>query len=172
MESLSGAAGTYALILSLPRGQSLWIGRLGPFEFAAGYYVYVGSACGPGGLAGRLRHHLAPAARPHWHVDYLRRAARLEAVWLAAQPGREHAWAVLMLQLAGATLPAPRFGASDCACPAHLGYLPARPRLEEFRRLLAAYFPGDAPVQTLGPAGQALSARSSSRPGGPVSPPR
>ena len=93
LEGLTGP-GTYVLILHLAGGEVIRVGSLGSYAFPAGFYAYVGSACGPGGLAGRLRHHIAGGARPHWHVDHLRRAARLAEVWFIAQSlRREHGWA-------------------------------------------------------------------------------
>lgn len=125
--------GTYLLRLRLEQPTTLSIGRLGRFAFPAGFYVYVGSAFGPGGLRGRLKHHLAPIPKPHWHLDYLRQAAPLEEIWCIARPEvLEHAWAALLHDLPGASLPAPRFGASDCRCPAHLFHYPARPDFADF----------------------------------------
>lgn len=41
-------------------------------RIGAGTYVYVGSACGPGGLAARLSRHLCGRRRRlHWHIDKL-----------------------------------------------------------------------------------------------------
>ncbi len=34
------------------------IGKLGQFKFKKGYYAYVGSAFGPGGLNSRIKHHI------------------------------------------------------------------------------------------------------------------
>jgi Uri superfamily endonuclease len=61
------------------------MGSLGRLQLRPGYYVYVGSAFGPGGLRARIEHHARPAVRPHWHIDYLRRYTRLEAVWYCGQ---------------------------------------------------------------------------------------
>ncbi len=72
--------GTYSLLLYLPRTRLIRVGKLGEFGFANGHYCYVGSAFGPGGLRARLRHHARPAARPHWHIDYLRRYMTLRGV--------------------------------------------------------------------------------------------
>jgi Uri superfamily endonuclease len=125
---LPAGNGTYLLILHLEHAARLGIGRLGEFDLAAGCYAYVGSAFGPGGLRGRLKHHLAPVSKPHWHIDYLRRAAPLAEVWFVADEAvREHAWAARLMELPGAAMPVPRFGASDCKCSAHLAYFPARP---------------------------------------------
>ncbi|MEW5987932.1 MAG: GIY-YIG nuclease family protein, partial [Chloroflexota bacterium] len=95
--------GTYILILWLPREERMAVGRLGTFTFPAGTYVYVGSAMGPGGLAGRLRHHRRPVTRPHWHVDYLRqRGVELREVWgVEDDTPSEHEWARQLAQTAG-----------------------------------------------------------------------
>ncbi len=128
------ARGTYILIAHLPTLSTLTIGRLGSFPFAAGWYAYVGSAFGAGGLRGRLKHHLGQGSRPHWHMDYLARAASIAEIWyLASHSGHEHDWASLLMTLPDAALPVPRFGASDCQCPAHLFYFPARPAFDAFR---------------------------------------
>jgi Uri superfamily endonuclease len=112
-----------------------------------GFYVYVGSALGPGGVAGRVRHHEGRAARPHWHVDYLRAHARLGEVWYAYGPRRrEHAWAALVGGLPGASVPLRGFGASDCGCESHLYRFAERPAASAFRRRLRALEPRDAPL--------------------------
>jgi len=129
--------GTYALILALPSPHTLTIGKLGRFSFPPGYYLYAGSALGPGGLAARLARHDRIDKKQHWHIDYLRSVSRLEQVWTwASKEPAECQWAAAALHLPGAGLPAPRFGASDCRCPAHLVHLPVRPSLEAFSQAL------------------------------------
>lgn len=113
--------GTYILILHLSKPAHLTIGKLGVFDFPNGYYAYVGSAFGAGGLRGRLKHHLSPAAKPHWHIDYLRQGATILEVWyITSETRHEHQWTDALHSLPDATIPAPRFGASDCKCAAHL----------------------------------------------------
>jgi Uri superfamily endonuclease len=114
-------AGTYALILSCATNARIQIGRLGTMQLQRGYYVYLGSALGPGGLRARIAHHQELSTRPHWHIDYLRAHTRLHSVWLNYDGRRrEHEWAGAMQKLNGATIPLPGFGASDCTCPSHL----------------------------------------------------
>lgn len=126
--------GTYILLLWLPLPAVVQVGSLGSFSFAAGTYAYVGSAFGPGGLRGRLRHHLAPVLKPHWHLDYLRIAgARVVEVWFCVSLTiQEHHWSDVLAALPGASLPVPRFGASDCTCRSHLYGFAARPTLADF----------------------------------------
>ncbi len=105
------------------------IGRLGCFNLAAGYYLYVGSAFGAGGLAARLARHRQPhKRRPHWHIDYLRAVSRLYAIWSVVDPTRyECLWCRRLAAAPGLSMPMPGFGASDTGCPAHLFYLPTPP---------------------------------------------
>jgi Uri superfamily endonuclease len=140
--------GTYILILRLPNSQHIQIGKLGLFALGAGYYAYVGSAFGSGGLAGRLRHHQKVAPRPHWHIDYLRQAANLDAVWMQESgTRREHEWAGILERMPGVSIPIARFGSSDCRCPAHLFYFgEGLPSLEKFQRETARHFPKDAAI--------------------------
>lgn len=128
-------AGTYVLILRLPRHATISVGRLGRFRFPAGWYAYVGSARGPGGLAARISRHRRSSKSLHWHVDYLRLYTHPVAVWYAiGDQKKECAWAQVLSKLPGAFVPAPRFGASDCHCPAHLVYFDAPPELSPFAR--------------------------------------
>src|SRR5271157_4554008 len=113
--------GTYALILSCASNARIQIGRLGTMQLQRGYYVYLGSALGPGGLRARIAHHQKLATRPHWHIDYLRAHTRLHSVWLNYDGRRqEHEWARALRKVKEATIPFPGFGASDCTCPSHL----------------------------------------------------
>lgn len=123
--------GTYVLALWLDRARRISVGRLGEFEFPAGWVLYVGSALGPGGLAARLARHrrrFASGKRPHWHVDYVREQAVWGGAWARRSGERlECAWAAALGQRPGARILVPGFGASDCRCPAHLVHLPALP---------------------------------------------
>lgn len=128
--------GTYVLLLWLAADSTVEVGRLGTFALPAGWYAYTGSAFGLGGLRGRLKHHRKPVSKPHWHVDYLRRAAPLQAIWYAhGETNQEHDWAKALTAMPGASLPVPRFGASDCTCPAHLIHFTGRPDVGTFRKL-------------------------------------
>jgi len=70
--TLKAIPGTYALILHLSKKlERIEIGKLGRFAFDAGFYVYVGSAFGPGGLKARLQRHLRTDKPLHWHIDLL-----------------------------------------------------------------------------------------------------
>lgn len=134
--------GTYVLALWLDAPRSLSIGRLGEFAFPAGWYLYAGSALGPGGLPARVGRHaqkLGPDKRPHWHVDYVREAAVWGGVWACGSGRRlECTWAAALRRLPGAVLVVRGLGASDCDCPAHLVHVPALPGEDWFAATLGA----------------------------------
>jgi Uri superfamily endonuclease len=125
-ELLSGAParGAYALFLELEQDTLIAVGRLGTFCFPCGHYVYVGSALGSGGLPARLARHYRQQKSLHWHIDYFLAHARIIGVKTDASTERlECIWAGEWLDRPAAQVIAPHFGASDCACPAHLIYL-------------------------------------------------
>ena len=124
--------GTYALVLALDSPREMQVGSLGMIRFDSPYYLYIGSAFGPGGLQARIKHHLAQPRRPHWHLDYLRQEADVVDVWYAADPARlECIWAAMANRELS---PVPHFGSSDCRCQSHLFASRGRPTLAAFRR--------------------------------------
>ena len=128
--------GIYILILYLSHRQSIQIGRLGKFNFSDGYYAYVGSAFGPGGLAARLGHHLRRCRKPRWHIDYLRQHADISEIWVTAQHRKlEHTWATTLLQSDDTQIPVAGFGSSDCSCSSHLFYFSSSPSIHVFNRM-------------------------------------
>lgn len=134
--------GNYVLILHLPLNTSLTVGKLGTFDLPAGWYAYVGSAFGAGGLVGRLKHHLRPVERPLWHIDYLRQVAEVQEIWLApGEERREQEWVEIMLAIPGAMVLVEGFGASDSVKESHLIYFDVRPLLEDFAVGVRARFP-------------------------------
>lgn len=139
----SSIIGTYVLALCLGRRESITVGRLGEIEFPAGWYLYTGSALGPGGLRARLaRHqrHKATGKRLHWHIDYLRERSSWGGAWICASERRlECTWAGLLRRLPGAEIVAWGFGASDCRCAAHLVRVPDLPEHSWFSSVLGAH---------------------------------
>lgn len=139
--------GTYLLLVLLPCPMRLQVGRLGTFDLSAGHYAYAGSALGPGGLAARVARHLNPSRRQHWHIDRLLNIGKPQAVWYVELPVRlECAWARAVAALPGASLPVPRFGASDCRCPAHLIGLPSPLDEAMLRAVLVGTLPTPFPI--------------------------
>ena len=111
------------------------MGRLGVLETQPGFYVYVGSAMGPGGLAARVGRHCQGEKRLRWHVDYLQAEAQIEEVWyVTGKSRRECRWANVLRVMPGACMPLVGFGASDCGCPSHLVYFKMPPSVADFRK--------------------------------------
>ncbi len=134
--------GTYILALRLGSDLDTSVGRLGEIEFPAGWYLYVGSALGPGGLRARLKRHrrrLESGKRAHWHIDYLREHCTWGGAWgQSSQRRLECLWASALHRLPEAEIVAPGFGASDCRCPAHLVHVPVLPGDDWFSDMLGA----------------------------------
>lgn len=122
--------GTYLLILHMESAcQQLRIGRLGCYDFVPGYYLYVGSAFGAGGLAARLGYHRRRVkVCPHWHIDYLRLHTDLREVWaLVSEQRLEQRWCGALMSVPGIQMPVRGFGSSDTSDPTHLFFLPTYP---------------------------------------------
>ena len=64
--------GTYVLVLRVSKRLEILVGKLGKLVVQPGFYLYTGSAMGPGGLAARVGRHCRHEKRLRWHVDYLR----------------------------------------------------------------------------------------------------
>lgn len=137
LDCLPSQPGSYLLLLKLAATIEIRVGRLGAIRFKRGWYAYAGSAFGPGGLAGRLRHHLRFVQKPHWHIDYLRSHAIPVEVWMAVGPPcREHDWARVLARAPGEGKWVRGFGCTDCGCASHLLYFNRRPGDGLIRRKL------------------------------------
>jgi len=135
--------GTYVLIASVAQMKRLEIGRLGAYDIVPGFYAYVGTAFGAGGLRARLGHHLESTAAPHWHIDYLLGVAEPVEVWYTtAKQKLEHHWAELLEEAPHFRVPIPRFGSSDYhrSRSSHLFYSKRRPSFRWFQQQLLAQF--------------------------------
>ena len=142
IDASTSAKGTYLLLIWMNQTARLTVGRLGAFSFCAGWYAYAGSALGPGGLQARLARHARSQKRIHWHVDYLLESAQLVQSWQITCPARlECEWAAALAHLERAEIAVHRFGASDCRCPGHLIYWPARPVDSQIEEALRAASP-------------------------------
>jgi Uri superfamily endonuclease len=114
------------------------VGRLGGMRLQSGFYVYVGSAFGPGGVRARVNHHQRTSSRPHWHIDYLR-PHTVEGVWFGYDLKRqEHLWAKLLSSMPGVSVPMLGFGSSDCGCEAHLFFFKSHTMRGRIRDVLSA----------------------------------
>lgn len=117
----TNAPGTYALVVRIMEPATISIGKLGAQQFPPDYYVYLGSALGPGGLRARVSRHLHQneSSKLHWHIDYLlRKSALMEIWWTVGDNRQECSWSKI-LGKAGMVYPL-GFGSSDCTCDGHL----------------------------------------------------
>lgn len=132
IESMKSDPGTYALILRCHSKERIQIGRLGEVALRPGYYIYIGSAFGPGGVRGRVARHLREEKPKHWHIDHLREYASPIGVWYSYETEHlEHSWAQVLYD-ASEFSPIQRFGCSDCKCFSHLFHTSKNPEFASF----------------------------------------
>jgi Uri superfamily endonuclease len=125
--------GAYVLHLIVKRTVTICAGAIGAITLLSGHYVYVGSA--RKSIKSRVARHrrlaLTKTGKLHWHIDYLLVHPEIELIGEEAFAGyKECDIAQRIASLKGASIPVPRFGASDCrsGCGAHLF------RVEELER--------------------------------------
>ena len=112
-------AGAYAVMLHLAIPVCFESSRLAQ-TLNAGWYVYAGSAYGPGGIRARLGRHLKKNKKLHWHVDQLTSVANgMRAI--AVPNGSECEIVARLARSRAFRLVADGFGSSDCrTCQSHL----------------------------------------------------
>lgn len=92
-----------------------------------GFYIYVGSAFGPGGVRARVLRHCRLAKAKHWHIDYLREfLSPMGACYSYDAMRLEHQWAQVLCDMSGMSS-IRGFGCSDCQCHSHLFQTPSMP---------------------------------------------
>lgn len=113
--------GSYAVVYHCPTQIRIRIGSLGEIAFFKGFYIYVGSAMGPGGLQARVKRHFQKSKRRmHWHIDYISNAMDVWSAYICTDPtNQEHNWAH-QLQTFDDTSVVASIGCSDCRCASHL----------------------------------------------------
>ncbi|HUH78675.1 MAG TPA: GIY-YIG nuclease family protein [Methanoregula sp.] len=122
--------GIYCLVF-FSRGCTVPVGALGDISFAAGWYVYVGSALGSGGLKRLDRHvdlFLSRDRKPTWHVDYLLTCPDMSLGYAICAPTPARLECRLAREIGGPGVAG--FGCSDCACTSHLLFREGDPRSE------------------------------------------
>lgn len=120
LERLPSMGGAYALIIHLAEQISPDLPRLAPEPMGPGWYLYAGSAYGPGGLRARLSRHFRTKKTAHWHVDRLTNG-RCPAGALAFPDQCECDIAARLAGSACFGFALAGFGASDCRrCTSHL----------------------------------------------------
>ena len=131
-------SGTYALVLQSRLETTIQIGRWRQIDIKRGYYVYVGSAFGPGGVRSRVTRHFRSDKPLRWHIDYLREILTPLVAWYSHHPDRlEHRWAQVFCDM-GDMAPVKGFGCSDCNCHSHLFQTSERPDMARFANTAGA----------------------------------
>lgn len=124
--------GTYALILQNLAQAKVQIGHWRQIDLEPGYYLYVGSAFGPGGVQARVSRHCRRKKPNHWHIDYLREFVHPLGAWYSHETGRlEHRWAQILCDMSDMSS-IEGFGCSDCKCHSHLFQSCTTPELALF----------------------------------------
>lgn len=127
--------GIYCLVFQTT-GCPVRVGALGVITFRAGWYIYVGSALGSGGLQ-RLERHISLGRlrdkQPKWHVDYLLTSPGFSLVYTVSAGTVDRLECRLARELNRDSIQT--FGCSDCSCASHLLYRQSDPRQE----ILAAF---------------------------------
>jgi endonuclease-3 len=89
------------------------------WKFYPGYYFYVGSAFGKGGVKSRVERHLKKDKKLHWHIDYFLQKAKIVKVY--AKYSKEECKIAKKLNILEKFK---GFGCSDCKCVSHLFRIP------------------------------------------------
>ena len=132
--------GTYVFILFLERDKEIVVGKRknsSSILFRAGYYAYVGSAHGPGGLRSRINRHMIKDKKSVWHIDYLRKEAIPVEVWVNVHEKKlEKLWADALVVMKGSHAVENFGNTDDKKAWTHLCYFNSRPSIRAFRRLV------------------------------------
>ena len=119
MTKINSCKGTYAIVFSSDQESCICIGKLGKVKIEKGFYVYIGSAFGPGGLRSRINRHLKRGKPNHWHIDYIRDQLLPIGVWYSYASVKEEChWAKILHEFSDSR-PLNKMGATDCKCPSH-----------------------------------------------------
>lgn len=125
-------SGTYAVVFRNDKEARVRVGRRGYLIIQPGYYIYVGSAFGPGGVSARVARHFREEKTKHWHIDYIREFVTPLLAWCSYDDVHlEHVWAESMMSMKNVSV-VKGFGCSDCKCESHLFYTKTMPELSRF----------------------------------------
>jgi len=140
--------GTYIIVLKYDYlNKVIPIGKNKELLLAQGFYYYVGSAFGPGGVKARVNHHIRTTEKPHWHLDFLRKHTQIIAIWYTHdKKKREHQWAKVFNENPLTSIPLEGFGSSDCKCESHLVYCNTAIKFANFSNKVNNLFPKHMPI--------------------------
>jgi Uri superfamily endonuclease len=119
--------GSYIVIGRLDNAVLLTSGPFSGQQITPGYYLYSGSAYGPGGLRARITRHLKSDTKKFWHFDHLKSNLSIEEIFFSIDTKNQECEFIKTIQgMPSVSIPLPGFGSSDCrkGCPAHLVKFP------------------------------------------------
>ena len=120
VDSTPTEKGSYILLIFQNSPITLNHRKLGQHILPAGYYLYAGSANGGGGIRARVKRHLSPTKKIHWHIDYLTTHGA-EISCLCFPSDNECRLITTLSKSETCIPPIPGFGSSDCkTCSSHL----------------------------------------------------
>ncbi|MCK5305403.1 MAG: GIY-YIG nuclease family protein, partial [Candidatus Heimdallarchaeota archaeon] len=116
-----GLKGTYLLFIKISGAVEISI-RGKTFFLNEGYYIYIGSAFGAGGLPSRLHRHLRKIKKKHWHIDQITTSKFSEIIGIGTLlKQRVECELSKIIGDIEKTVPIVGFGNSDCEkrCKSH-----------------------------------------------------
>ena len=105
---LPNCKGSYILLLFLSNDMKVK-SKAKEWFLANGYYIYIGSAKGKGGIKGRVMRYLNPNKKKHWHIDYLLPYAMIIRIFVLCEVEEKE----LVKRLSMMFDPVVGFGSSD-----------------------------------------------------------
>ena len=126
--------GSYALILKLKKDSEIKVGSLGKIKFKKGFYCYIGSALGKGGIEKRIgryeRLNKKKKGKIKWHIDYLLINPNISILSVFIFPSkRKIECNISKILEKKANKSIKNFGSSDCKCNSHLHYFNSKKSL-------------------------------------------
>ena len=134
--------GVYLLLLFNDKNIKITIGSLGVIEFLHGYYIYIGSAFGKGGLSSRLKRHINIKKKIFWHIDYLldqKSCLLTNIIELITNDKIECKITNMLLNVNYKFNRVPKFGSSDCSCESHLLFNENKIEKNQILKFVEAY---------------------------------
>ena len=129
-EQLPSRPGSYLLLIKILSVTTIeW--RASEYALRPGWYLYAGSARGPGGMRARVLRHMRAQKRSHWHIDKITRQTTPTAAICYTTQDECGLVADLAADLVSTSttspavpgdfdFPLPGFGSSDCKnCNSH-----------------------------------------------------
>lgn len=115
-----GLKGTYIIFIRIDKEILITLSKEKTL-IKPGYYLYVGSAFGRGGLSSRLHRHIRKLKKKHWHIDQITmsKSSAIEGIGIMIDKKTECKISKLLTDLPS-FIPIVGFGNSDCnSCVSH-----------------------------------------------------